>query len=470
MVKTQGNVDGALSDLLAARRLLIRHLVRKFGSLPTDIASRIRTTCDLEQLDAWLLAILDAGSFADIGLTTTATGHTLGAVDTSSRREEGQEDGLFAGRNFAAESAARRATRSTSFGTIDGLVRIDQLPKSREAVVQRLRATKEIMWQSWRYARLDDVVADMNTGALFGVLWSCFGVPLGMHDNWKSSIAYYFDVQVEPARLGHAGVAPVRWMLRASDWKSAPRIELSMDSRGPDDHLEVGDDVYPENLGLYVLSFFEGFVRGYLASGPLVDFELAYNYRYGRRAKYGVRGGRAFDDRETFVEPDVDSDCSDDEAPGCDDRRVLRSNFERGALETRQSTLIRLLERKLLGPLTGTIASRILSTSDERQLDRWLGQLPDAHTLTDVGLDDARVPESIDRPREISAADRVLSDYARGAIDARRSALIRMLERQLGDLPTDLAARIRATRDPLQLDLWLDAVIDARPLVEVGLA
>ena len=57
----------------------------------------------------------------------------------------------------------------------------------------------------------------------------------------------------------------------------------------------------------------------------------------------------------------------------------------------------------------------------------------------------------------------------RGAIRNRQQTLIRLLKRRFGDVPDGLSSTIRATNDPERLDAWLDQVVTAETLEEIGI-
>jgi predicted transposase YdaD len=67
-------------------------------------------------------------------------------------------------------------------------------------------------------------------------------------------------------------------------------------------------------------------------------------------------------------------------------------------------------------------------------------------------------------------ADELKEEGAKeGAIKKSQQTLIRQLKRRFGDVPDDLSSAIRATSDPEQLDTWLDEVVTAETLEEVGI-
>jgi hypothetical protein len=73
--------------------------------------------------------------------------------------------------------------------------------------------------------------------------------------------------------------------------------------------------------------------------------------------------------------------------------------------------------------------------------------------------------------QEIFEMRRTIADELKeeGAIKKSQQTLIRLLQRRFSDVPDDLAATILATNDPEQLDEWLDQVVTAETLDEVGI-
>ena len=56
-----------------------------------------------------------------------------------------------------------------------------------------------------------------------------------------------------------------------------------------------------------------------------------------------------------------------------------------------------------------------------------------------------------------------------GAIRKSQQTLIRLLKRRFGDVPNEVTSTIRATDDAEQLATWLDQVVTAETLDEVGI-
>jgi Domain of unknown function (DUF4351) len=54
-------------------------------------------------------------------------------------------------------------------------------------------------------------------------------------------------------------------------------------------------------------------------------------------------------------------------------------------------------------------------------------------------------------------------------LNARQQTLVRQLRKKFGKLPAAMVQHIEATTQVEQLDTWLDEVIDARKLANVGI-
>ena len=57
----------------------------------------------------------------------------------------------------------------------------------------------------------------------------------------------------------------------------------------------------------------------------------------------------------------------------------------------------------------------------------------------------------------------------RGELRARQTTLIRQLRKRFRDLSAEIVQTIEATEDIAQLDEWLDRVVTAKSLREVGI-
>ena len=56
-----------------------------------------------------------------------------------------------------------------------------------------------------------------------------------------------------------------------------------------------------------------------------------------------------------------------------------------------------------------------------------------------------------------------------GAIRSRHAILVRLLRSRFGEVPAEVAARIEATSDIATLDRWLDRLLDAESIADVGI-
>ncbi len=57
----------------------------------------------------------------------------------------------------------------------------------------------------------------------------------------------------------------------------------------------------------------------------------------------------------------------------------------------------------------------------------------------------------------------------KGALKNRRQVLLRLLKRRFGNVPATVSATIWTTHDPDQLDEWLDQVVTAETLDDIGI-
>jgi seryl-tRNA synthetase len=57
-----------------------------------------------------------------------------------------------------------------------------------------------------------------------------------------------------------------------------------------------------------------------------------------------------------------------------------------------------------------------------------------------------------------------------GMLKARRQTLIRQLGKRFGEIPDEMIRTIETTQDAEELDRWLDNVLTAKNLGEVGIA
>jgi hypothetical protein len=73
--------------------------------------------------------------------------------------------------------------------------------------------------------------------------------------------------------------------------------------------------------------------------------------------------------------------------------------------------------------------------------------------------------------QEIHEMGRSMADVLKeeGALKKSQETLLRLLKRRFGDVPAAVSATIRATDDPEQLDEWLDQVVTAATLDDVGI-
>jgi ElaB/YqjD/DUF883 family membrane-anchored ribosome-binding protein len=82
--------------------------------------------------------------------------------------------------------------------------------------------------------------------------------------------------------------------------------------------------------------------------------------------------------------------------------------------------------------------------------------------------------------REVKNMKQTMADFLKeegrkqgeklGELRSRRTILVRQLQRRFGKVPAAQVAIIERTQDLAQLDTWLDAVVTAATLNEVGIA
>lgn len=73
--------------------------------------------------------------------------------------------------------------------------------------------------------------------------------------------------------------------------------------------------------------------------------------------------------------------------------------------------------------------------------------------------------------QEVYEMRRTIADELeeKGALKSRRQTLIRQMKRRFGDVPAAVSTTIQATDDPEQLDEWLDLVVTAKTLDDLGI-
>ena len=73
--------------------------------------------------------------------------------------------------------------------------------------------------------------------------------------------------------------------------------------------------------------------------------------------------------------------------------------------------------------------------------------------------------------QEVFEMRRTIADELKeeGAIKNSQQTLIRLLKRRFGSVPDEVTSMIRGTDDPEQLNAWLDQVVTAETLDEVGI-
>lgn len=178
----------------------------------------------------------------------------------------------------------------------DGLLCYKYCP-SREYAGKRLRETKEILSGYFQMYPIYSELYKIGNATIVGALWSCFGPPQDIYDDWKQSYSFFFDLIIQRQLMDDRFSDEAHLFMAVWDWKGGPSIELRMPRRDENDCvLEDGKDILTDEMRLYSLSYFIGFIEGYASSGRLHDFERTYPYGEAQGKKYGVRNGVPFDE------------------------------------------------------------------------------------------------------------------------------------------------------------------------------
>lgn len=188
----------------------------------------------------------------------------------------------------------------------DGILRYEYEP-SREYAAKRLRETKEISIGFIQKITAFRAISAIGNSKIVGALWSCFGPPQDIYDDWKQSYSFFFDLIVQRQLMDEQFNDSARLFMEVCDWKGSPDIRLRMPRRDEDDWvIEDGKDILTEQMRNYSLFYFIGFIEGYASSGPLHDFERTYPYGEYKGKTYGVRNGIPF--YETYQQCESDSE------------------------------------------------------------------------------------------------------------------------------------------------------------------
>ncbi len=184
-----------------------------------------------------------------------------------------------------------------ALGSEDGLLQYEYCP-SREYAAKRLRETKEILSDFMQMYPIYAHLSQTGNSKIVGALWDCFGPPQDIYDDWKQSYSFYFDLTIQRQLMDDRFSDALLLLIEVCDWKGGPDIRLRMPIRGgkQDEILEDGKDILTDEMRLYSLAYFLGFIKGYAKSGRLHDFERRYPYGEYQGKKYGVRNGIPFDE------------------------------------------------------------------------------------------------------------------------------------------------------------------------------
>ncbi len=79
---------------------------------------------------------------------------------------------------------------------------------------------------------------------------------------------------------------------------------------------------------------------------------------------------------------------------------------------------------------------------------------------------------SEDNRREVEAMQKTMAQVLqeKGKLEGKRETLLRQLRKRFGDVPAEMLTTIETTNELPQFEEWLDAVLDAKTLEEVGIA
>ena len=158
--------------------------------------------------------------------------------------------------------------------------------------------TKEILSDFIQMYPIYGHLSQIGNAKIVGALWSCFGPPQDIYDDWKQSYSFYFDLTIQRQLMDNQFSNALLLLMEVCDWKGGPDIRLRMPIRGgkQDEILEDGKDILTDEMRLYSLAYFVGFIKASAESGPLHDFERTYPYGEYQYKEYGVKNGIPFDE------------------------------------------------------------------------------------------------------------------------------------------------------------------------------
>jgi len=97
----------------------------------------------------------------------------------------------------------------------------------------------------------------------------------------------------------------------------------------------------------------------------------------------------------------------------------------------------------------------VLPEETWKHIDEFFRQTPEA-------------PEKLPWVQEV-LQKAVAEGEQRGALRERQQTLLRLLQHKFSQVPETIARQIEATEDPDRLNDWLDRILDAETLAEMGL-
>jgi hypothetical protein len=104
---------------------------------------------------------------------------------------------------------------------------------------------------------------------------------------------------------------------------------------------------------------------------------------------------------------------------------------------------------------------------------RWLELLSYVHALIYRERDAEEIPTLQETIESSVATDQFRQEiYARGksSLATRKQMLIRLLTKKFRELPIAVSETIKATSDMAQLDAWLESIVTATLLEDVGIS
>ena len=119
-------------------------------------------------------------------------------------------------------------------------------------------------------------------------------------------------------------------------------------------------------------------------------------------------------------------------------------------------------EQQRLGELLSYIRAMVYherSDSEQRRLQE----------VMENSVQDEATRQEVVKMRKTGAEALMERGERRAGMRIRRQTLIRLLRRRFGDIPPEVVSAVEATDNVDQLDNWLDRLVTARTLDELGI-